>query len=111
MRYTLPCVSFCSIIKPNHSGATLYRKFGKRFPKQYSTNKDLRLCLARLSDILRQNYLSNTLFWVYVSVFQQLLPSTHQALVFYHIIEKKSIVFRKFFGVFRNIYSLLIFAE
>lgn len=41
MRYTLPRVSFCSIIKPNHGGATLYRKFGKRFPKQYSTNKDL----------------------------------------------------------------------
>lgn len=93
----MPCVPSFSIIKPNFCSATLYcgvrikiSKTLRMRPNAVSASPDYRTYSGKITC---QTYM----FWVCMSVFQQLLPSTHQALTFYHNQIKMSIVFFFFF--------------
>lgn len=103
----MPCVPSFSIIKPNFCSATLYcgvrikisKTLGMR-PNAVSASPDYRTYSGKITC---QTYM----FWVCMSVFQQLLPSTHQALTFYHKRLKMSIVF--FFFSFFRLFFLIFY--
>ena len=104
MLYTAPCVSFSPITKPNFVLQLFAQNPDSQLENPLPPAASF-LFRPIITDILRQNYLL-TLFQV---IFQQLLLSTHQAGIVYHIQLHLSTPSFDFFDIFLNIYKLFTF--